>query len=156
MVLASDGFALCGAWFAGQKYFPLLEEDAARKGEEDGLLRKAAAELDRYFKGEAADFSVPLRPAGTAFQKEVWSGIAEIGYGRTASYKDLAALLGSSPRAVGSAVGRNPLSVFIPCHRVVGSGGALTGYAGGLDRKKALLALEASGAGTLPQPPDAP
>jgi methylated-DNA-[protein]-cysteine S-methyltransferase len=106
------------------------------------LFEKAAFELECYFKGELRRFSVPLRPQGTPFQQKVWKGIAEIGYGCTASYGHLAARLNSSPRAVGSATGRNPLSLFVPCHRVVGSDGFLTGYAGGLERKEALLTLE--------------
>ncbi|MDR2180982.1 MAG: methylated-DNA--[protein]-cysteine S-methyltransferase [Synergistaceae bacterium] len=154
VLLASDGSAadepaLCGAWFVGQKYFPRLEGwgDSGwrasdwREGKND-LLEKAALELERYFQGELRRFTVPLRPQGTAFQQKVWAGIGEIGYGCTASYGQLAAELKSSPRAVGSATGRNPLSLFIPCHRVVGSDGLLTGYAGGLKRKEALLALE--------------
>ncbi|MDR3231125.1 MAG: methylated-DNA--[protein]-cysteine S-methyltransferase [Synergistaceae bacterium] len=148
MVLASDGSALCGAWFVGQKYFPVME--GWREGE-DRVLEKAASELERYFSGELRRFTVSLRPRGTDFQRRVWAGIAEIAYGHTARYGELAARLNSAPRAAGAATGRNPVSVFIPCHRVVGHGAAtgaplseraLTGYAGGLDRKKALLNLE--------------
>ncbi|MDR3264539.1 MAG: methylated-DNA--[protein]-cysteine S-methyltransferase [Synergistaceae bacterium] len=149
MILASDGSALCGAWFAGQKYFPVTE--GWREGE-DRALEKAAVELRRYFSGELRCFTVPLRPRGTTFQQKVWAGISEIAYGQTASYGELAARLGSAPRAVGAATGRNPVSVFIPCHRLVGHGAlmngaapsdkSLTGYAGGLDKKRALLTLE--------------
>lgn len=85
---------------------------------------------------------VPLAPRGTAFQRRVWDALLAIPYGETRTYGELAAALGSSARAVGSAVGKNPVSVIIPCHRVLGAGGSLTGYAGGLDRKRALLALE--------------
>jgi methylated-DNA-[protein]-cysteine S-methyltransferase len=139
MVLASDGFGLCGAWFVGQKYFPALDDWKER---EDELLEEAARELERYFAGELRRFDVPLRPRGTAFQQKVWEGISSIDYGSTMSYGELALRLQSSPRAVGAATGRNPISLFIPCHRVVGSSGFLTGYAGGLDKKKALLTLE--------------
>ncbi|MDR1621527.1 MAG: methylated-DNA--[protein]-cysteine S-methyltransferase [Synergistaceae bacterium] len=149
MLLASDESApdepalgkpaLCGAWFVGQKYFPSMAGWRERK---TALFEKAAFELQRYFEGGLRRFTVPLRPRGTPFQQKVWAGIAEIGYGRTVSYVRLAARLKSSPRAVGSATGRNPLSLFVPCHRVVGSGGLLTGYAGGLKRKEALLTLE--------------
>ena len=143
MLLASDGSALCGAWFLGQKYFPLLAGWTEQKKEQsDALFKKAAWELQRYFGGQLRCFTVPLRPQGTPFQQKVWARIAEIGYGRTSTYGQLAEALGSSPRAVGAATGRNPLSLFIPCHRVVGSEGFLTGYAGGLKRKKALLKLE--------------
>jgi methylated-DNA-[protein]-cysteine S-methyltransferase len=139
VLLASDGSALCGAWFQGQKYFPLLVD---WKEQKDELFENAVWELQRYFEGELRCFTVPLRPKGTPFQQKVWARIAEIGYGCTVTYGQLAQQLGSSPRAVGSATGRNPLSLFIPCHRVVGSEGFLTGYAGGLKRKEALLRLE--------------
>jgi methylated-DNA-[protein]-cysteine S-methyltransferase len=138
MVLTSDGSALCGACFVGQKYFPALDA----KERESELLCKAAHELERYFAGELRCFTVPLRPRGTDFQQRVWSALTGIGYGHVESYGKLAALLGSGPRAVGGATGRNPISLFIPCHRLVGADGFLTGYGGGLDRKKALLALE--------------
>ena len=136
MTLASDGSALCGAWFIEQKHFPVMSE--WREDGENELLKKAADELRSYFAGELRHFTVPLYPRGTSFQQQVWAGIAGIPYGRTASYGDLAKRLHSSARAVGSATGRNPLSLFIPCHRVMGGDGSITGYAGGLDRKKAL------------------
>jgi methylated-DNA-[protein]-cysteine S-methyltransferase len=139
MLLASDGSALCGAWFAGQKYFPVTAGWREQRQGEDTLLEKAAEELDLYFAGELRRFSISLRPRGTSFQQKVWTAITEIGYGHTASYGDLAERVKSSPRAVGAATGRNPASLFIPCHRVLGIDGRLTGYAGGLDRKKALL-----------------
>ena len=140
MVLASDGTALAGAWFEGQKYFPSLE--GWGNEEEDLLLRKAASELALYFDGRLKHFSLPMQPSGTAFQKKVWAGIAGVLYGGTLTYGFLAERLATSPRAVGSATGRNPLSIFIPCHRLVASDGFITGYAGGLERKRALLALE--------------
>jgi methylated-DNA-[protein]-cysteine S-methyltransferase len=138
MLLASEDAALCGAWFVGQKYFP---DPEGREGEND-LLRKAAAELGRYFEGKLRRFTVPLRPRGTGFQRRVWLALLGIDYGHTESYGKLAELLSSGPRAVGAATGRNPISLFIPCHRLVGADGFLTGYAGGLERKKNLLTLE--------------
>jgi methylated-DNA-[protein]-cysteine S-methyltransferase len=140
ILLASDGSALCGAWFAGQKYFPL--RDGWTEAREDRVLQKAAWELERYFAGDLRIFSVPLAPQGTPFQEKVWAGIADIPYGRTESYGALAARLRSGPRAVGAATGRNPVSLFIPCHRVIGRDGHITGYAGGLEKKKRLLTLE--------------
>jgi methylated-DNA-[protein]-cysteine S-methyltransferase len=145
MLLVSDGSALCGAWFGGQKYFPVY--DGPVRGDwpearEDDVLRKAAWELERYFAGDLRVFSVPSAPRGTPFQEKVWAGIAEIPYGRTESYGALAARLRSGPRAVGAATGRNPVSLIIPCHRVIGGDGHLTGYASGLEKKRRLLTLE--------------
>ena len=140
MVLISDGTSLCGAYFIGGKYFPSLPEGGNSK---NNLLGQAARELELYFAGKLRVFTVPLRPAGgTPFKQRVWAGIAEISYGRLLSYGALAAKLNTGARAVGSATGRNPLSIFVPCHRVVGHDGAITGYGGGLDRKRFLLALE--------------
>lgn len=140
MMLASDGSALCGAWFMGQKYFPVIEGwEETQKNE---LLLRAARELDGYFAGNLRHFTVPLFPHGTSFQKKVWAGIAAIPWGHTITYGELAAQAGTHPRAAGTATGRNPISLFIPCHRVVGGDGFITGYAGGLDKKRALLTLE--------------
>ena len=139
MLLVSDESALCGAWFVGQKYFPSLKDWKEQKNE---LLEEAASELDLYFDGKLRCFTVPLRPKGTVFQQKVLASIAKIDYGCTVSYGNLADQLNSSARAVGAATGRNPLSIFIPCHRVVGSESELRGYAGGLERKETLLKLE--------------
>lgn len=108
------------------------------------LLLQAAEELWAYFGGKRRDFSLPLEPVGTPFQCTVWRALRTIPYGQTATYSRLAEIAGSPGafRAVGTAVGRNPLSILIPCHRIVGASGSLTGYAGGLDRKKHLLKLE--------------
>jgi O-6-methylguanine DNA methyltransferase len=105
---------------------------------------RAGAEITEYFAGTRSAFTVPLAPAGTPFQREVWNAIAAIPFGETAAYRDLASRIGraSCIRAAGAATGRNPLSIIVPCHRVVGADGALTGYAGGLERKRTLLALE--------------
>ena len=107
------------------------------------VLLAARCWLDAYFAGERPGVAdVPLAPRGTAFQRRVWDALLAIPYGETRTYGELAVALGSSARAVGSAVGKNPISVIVPCHRVLGAGGSLTGYAGGLERKRALLALE--------------
>ena len=140
MVLISDGTALCEAHFVGGRYFPSLSDLSATGKNE--ILEQAARELELYFAGKLREFSVPLRPVGTPFQQKIWTGIAGIPYGRLLSYGALAANLNTGARAVGSATGRNPLCIFIPCHRVVGYAGAITGYGGGLDKKRALLTLE--------------
>ena len=108
------------------------------------LLRQAAAELTNYFAGQLREFTVPLAPKGTPFQQKVWAALREIPYGETRSYKELAIAIDNEKacRAVGMANNRNPLPIFIPCHRVVGSDGKLVGYAGGLDGKTFLLELE--------------
>lgn len=109
------------------------------------ILVQAERELGEYFAGERATFSVPLDPAGTAFQKKVWAALLAIPYGETRSYGALAKQIGqpTASRAVGAANGRNPVSIITPCHRAIGSDGALTGFAGGLAAKRFLLALEA-------------
>lgn len=142
LTIAAEGEALTALIIAGQKY-----EDRRLAGEgrerETPVLQKARTWLDRYFASECTDpAELPLSPKGTAFQQRVWRELLTIPYGRTESYGSLAARLGSSARAVGSAVGRNPLSVIIPCHRVLGIDGGLCGYAGGLENKKKLLRLE--------------
>jgi len=103
------------------------------------------AALDAYFSGRDVPFVVPLAPAGTPFQREVWTALREIPFGATASYAEIAKRIGRprAVRAVGAANARNPIAIFVPCHRVIGADGSLTGYAGGLERKRALLALEA-------------
>ena len=147
ITLASDGEALTGLWFDGQKYFGAGLPAGTPEGEPP-VFRQVRAWLDRYFRGEDPGPAPPLAPAGTAFQRAVWEVLREIPYGRTATYGQVAQAAGrglgrnTSPRAAGSAVGRNPISLLIPCHRVVGAGGSLTGYAGGLERKEALLKLE--------------
>jgi methylated-DNA-[protein]-cysteine S-methyltransferase len=143
MLLARTDAGLAGAWFENQKHHP--ETIGAPERADDPLLVVAARQLGRYFAGEADAFDLPLDLQGTAFQQGVWQALLRIAPGATRSYGDIARELGvpSASRAVGSAVGRNPVSVIVPCHRVVGSSGALTGYAGGLDRKTSLLHIEA-------------
>ena len=145
LLLASDGEALTGLWLENQKYFAAgLSQDAEEAPALPVFLRTAQW-LDSYFSGRALLNRPPLAPRGTAFQRRVWARLERIPYGETATYGALAAELSSSPRAVGSAVGRNPISILIPCHRVLGADGGLTGYAGGVEKKRFLLALEHSG-----------
>lgn len=141
ILLAATEQGLAGLWFDDQKYHPgplRAPTDATQR-----WIAQALHELDAYWH-RGSTFTVPLDAQGSTFQREVWQALREIGHGRTSGYGALAAHLGraSAVRAVAAAVGRNPLSVIVPCHRVIGAGGALTGYAGGLDRKRALLRLE--------------
>jgi methylated-DNA-[protein]-cysteine S-methyltransferase len=142
VLLARTAKGLAGAWFEGQKHHPGVLKAPVRP--DDPLLTRAAAQLQGYFAGEPMAFDVPLDLLGTAFQKSVWQALRAIPAGTTRSYGDIACgvTAASAVRAVGGAVGRNPVSVIVPCHRVVGRDGALTGYAGGVDRKLALLRLE--------------
>lgn len=145
MLLVADpqGDALVGLYLEQQKYFP---ESAGRWRETPGLplFRSAIVQLRDYFAGTRTAFEIPLAPAGTRFQRDVWLVIRGVPFGETITYAELARRCGrpSAARAAGAATGRNPVTLIIPCHRIIGSGGALTGYAGGLDRKRALLALE--------------
>lgn len=147
MLLAEKEGALAGAWFENQKYYAARLEKTAQLSDGRPVLQAAKKWLDAYFAGEkpCAD-SLPLSPQGTDFQKEIWRLLLEIPCGKTVSYGCLAeqyakkkGLSHMSAQAVGGAVGKNPISVFIPCHRVVGSNGSLTGYAGGLDKKNGAL-----------------
>jgi methylated-DNA-[protein]-cysteine S-methyltransferase len=135
---------LAGAWFEGQKHHPGAIGAAERP--DDALLMRAARQLRAYFESDAttAFDDLPLDLNGTPFQRRVWQALQRIPRGGTCSYAQVAASIGAplAVRAVGAAVGRNPLSVIVPCHRVVGLDGSLTGYAGGLDRKRWLLARE--------------
>lgn len=144
VLLASDGDALTGLWFDGQKHE--AEGLPAEREEADlPVFRQAAQWLDAYFAGQAPEATPKLKPAGTDFRLRVWERLRAIPCGETRTYGALAAELGMKPnaaRAVGNAVAHNPISLMIPCHRILGSDGSLTGYAGGLDRKRALLKLE--------------
>ncbi len=144
MLLLAHDDALAGVYFEGQKYEPPVRPEW-RLDPRHPALRLAQAQLAEYFAGVRVGFDVPLAAAGTPFQRRVWSTIAGVAYGRIATYREIAREAGhpQSVRAAGAATGRNPLSVIVPCHRIVGSDGTLTGYAGGLERKRALLALEA-------------
>jgi len=142
--------SLCGLWFAGQKYMP---DDAGewREDPEHLLFSALRSQLEGYFSGQLRAFDLPLAPQGSAFRMAVWELLRRIPAGTTTTYGALARQLapqreGRAPsaQAVGGAVGHNPIAIIIPCHRVIGADGSLTGYAGGLDRKAALLALENS------------
>lgn len=146
LLLAADEEGLTGLWLAGEKYFPGVPEDAPQ---ETPVLEETKRWLDIYFAGREPDFLPPLHPAGSPFQQEVWELLRQIPYGETTTYRALAeavarkrGLRQMSAQAVGGAVGHNPISIIVPCHRVVGSDGSLTGYAGGLERKVQLLTLE--------------
>ncbi|CAM5797925.1 methylated-DNA--[protein]-cysteine S-methyltransferase [Rhizobacter fulvus] len=142
LLLARTERGLAGAWFEGQKHYPAPFTAVRRP--DDALLGRTADQLLAYFAGERDDFDLPLDLLGTDFQRAVWQQLLAIPSAGTTSYGAIAKALGSpsAVRAVGGAVGRNPLSVIVPCHRVVGTDGSMTGYAGGVDRKRALLALE--------------
>lgn len=134
--LVSDGSALTGLFF---------QEEGGAAGSPDGVLREALGQLEDWFAGRRRDFDLPIAPQGTDFQKRVWTELQRIPYGETLSYGELARRLGNpgASRAVGLANGRNPLSIVIPCHRVVGADRRLVGYGGGLERKAWLLEHEA-------------
>ena len=148
LLLARTVNGLSGVWFEGQKHHPAPL--AAPPCPDDALLAEAAAQLHAYFAGSLTCFDLPLDLQGTPFQRSVWQALRAIEPGRTSSYGVIAAALGSAAavRAVGGAIGRNPVSVIVPCHRVIGRDGSLTGYAAGVDRKRALLALEGVGSGS--------
>ncbi len=148
ILLAADEIGLTGSWFDGEKYFAdnLPAEHAERQ---TPILAEAARWLDIYFTGKEPGFTPPLHPIGSAFRQAVWEILLQIPYGRTTTYGEIARQLAEkqgrekmSAQAVGGAVGHNEISVIIPCHRVVGTSGSLTGYAGGIDKKVKLLELE--------------
>ena len=148
ILLAADEIGLTGLWFDGQKYFARgLPADRVER--ETPALLEAKRWLDIYFSGKEPDFTPPLHPIGSVFRQAVWEILLQIPYGQTTTYgeiaRQLAAKLGlprMSAQAVGGAVGHNEVSIIIPCHRVVGTSGSLTGYAGGIDKKVKLLELE--------------
>lgn len=136
LLLTAEEGALTGVWFEGQRQ-PCGERD-------DAALAEARRQLQAWFEGRIRVFDLALAPQGTPFQLQVWDEIRRIPFGSTRSYGEVACRLGrpGASRAVGGATGRNPLSIVVPCHRVVGAGGSLTGYGGGLERKRFLLELE--------------
>jgi len=152
LTLAASPHGLAGAWFNDQRHLPqaLAAQRAGQKTiwpEEstNPILQEAVKQLTAYFAGHQTGFDLPLDlSAGSPFQQAVWRALLEIPHGSTTSYGALSASMGrpSAVRAVGGAIGRNPITIVVPCHRVIGSTGSLTGYAGGLDRKIALLQLE--------------
>lgn len=148
ILLAADEIGLTGLWFFGQSYFAdtLPTEQIAQ---ETPILTQAREWLDEYFSGKEPDFTPTLHPIGSPFRQEVWRILLQIPYGQTMTYGEIARQMEKlqnrphmSAQAVGGAVGHNGISIIIPCHRVVGTKGSLTGYAGGLDKKMALLELE--------------
>jgi len=143
MLLVASERGLRGVYFERQKHRPARGGDWKRDPRNPHLQR-AKRQLAEYFAGERTRFDLALDPGGTGFQKAVWQAISAVGYGETISYRELARRAGvpGSARAAGAATGRNPVGIIVPCHRIVGSDGSLTGYAGGLARKRALLALE--------------
>lgn len=152
ITLASDGQNITGLWLDGQKYFPyMLLEKAFR--EDLPVFETAKKWLDIYFSGHEPEFTPPILLRGSAFRMEVWAELINIPYGRVTTYGNIACAIAAkhglksmSSQAVGGAVGHNPISIIVPCHRVIGSNGGLVGYAGGLEIKKALLGLEGKGA----------
>lgn len=148
IVLAADGQALTGLWFEGQKYFA-AKLDRSHEQKELPVFEQAEKWLAMYFSGRTPDFTPPLILKGTSFQREVWETMLAIPFGQTTTYAEIAlkiaksrGLASMSAQAVGNAVAHNPISLIIPCHRVVGSDGSLTGYAGGLEKKEWLLDME--------------
>ena len=143
MLLAASERGLAGVWFAGQRHGP--DTRGWYEDPDHPVLRQAVAQLVEYFAGQRTAFDLPLDlQGGTPFQQSVWDALLRIPRGGTTSYAELARRLGKTQaaRAIGAAVGRNPVSIVVPCHRVLGTDGTLTGYAGGLERKTALLQLE--------------
>jgi methylated-DNA-[protein]-cysteine S-methyltransferase len=144
LLLAADDSGLRRLAFAGE-HGPAQPEPDWCQGEHP-LLDRAASQLEEYFAGRRQSFDLPLAPCGTPFQVAVWQGLERIPYGETISYAELATRIGrpQAMRAVGAANGRNPIAIIVPCHRVIGADGSLTGFGGGLPRKRFLLELEAS------------
>jgi methylated-DNA-[protein]-cysteine S-methyltransferase len=143
MTLAATDHALVGAWFTDEAHLPDLT--ACQHQADHPLMRQAAAQLDAYFAGHRTRFDLPLQlDTGTSFQNAVWQALLGLAFGATSTYGFISDQIGrpKAVRAVGAAIGRNPLSIIVPCHRVIGASGSLTGYAGGLHRKTALLKLE--------------
>ncbi len=145
ILLTSDGAALTGLYMVEHKHGPEVAPDWVHS-DDAAPFAEAKRQLAEYFAGARTEFDLPLAPEGTEFQRRVWEELTRIPYGQTISYGELARRIGQpgSARAVGLANGRNPISIVVPCHRVIGANGSLVGYGGGLPRKKALLAHEAA------------
>lgn len=150
VTIVSDGTSITGI---SMRPASDVAGSATEWSEDDARLAECRAQLTAYFAGELREFTLPLAPRGTPFQKSVWSALRRIPFGETLSYGALAASLGhpGSARAVGAANRTNPIGIVVPCHRVIGADGTLTGYAGGIERKKFLLEHEAALTGALPQ-----
>lgn len=148
IMIAADEKGLTGLWFVGQKYFGLYL-DKENEEKEVQIIKDAKKWLDIYFSGKEPNFKIPLHFNGTDFQNEVWEILYSIPYGKTMTYGQIANILANkkglkkmSAQAVGGAIGKNKISIIVPCHRVVGSNGSLTGYAGGISKKIKLLKIE--------------
>ena len=143
LTLVSAGDLLVGCYFANSSSANELRHRAS-PATNDPILNQARSELDRFFSRKLQAFSVPVAPRGTQFQLRVWRALRTIAYGKTASYAEVARHIGrpAAARAVGAANGQNPICIFVPCHRVIGADGSLTGFGGGIERKQFLLALE--------------
>lgn len=143
MFIVSDGEAICGAWFCGQKHFKSMIDDYVQN-DDLAIFKEVKQWFDDYFNGLNPEIHFNLEPSGSQFRKRVWNILSEIPYGETLTYGEIASMISPtmSAQAVGGAVGHNPIAVIIPCHRVLGANGKLTGYAGGIDRKIELLKLE--------------
>jgi len=160
ITLASDGESLVGAWLEGQKYHGDSISEAMTEKDDMPIFYTAKKWLDSYFAGEKpAASELPLAPIGSEFRQEVWRILCEIPYGEVVTYGDIAKKIAASNnkesmsgQAVGGAVGHNPISIIIPCHRVVGTNGNLTGYSSGIDTKVKLLELEGVGVSSMPRP----
>ncbi|MBQ2832257.1 methylated-DNA--[protein]-cysteine S-methyltransferase [Methanobrevibacter sp.] len=146
MLIVSDGEAICGVWFYGQKHFLSSISGDIVENDDLAIFRKVKDWLDDYFNGLNPDIDFKLKPKGSEFRVKVWKVLSEIPYGETSTYGEIASKISPemSAQAVGGAVGHNQISILIPCHRVIGSNGKLTGYAAGIDKKAALLKLEKS------------
>jgi methylated-DNA-[protein]-cysteine S-methyltransferase len=144
LLLTGDGRSLTGLYLEGQKHFPQQTQNWQKAKAVNPALNQAEAQLAEYFTGQRQRFDLPTEPAGTEFQRQVWLLLQQIPFGETCSYGELAKMLGkpTAARAIGAANGRNPISIVVPCHRVIALSGHLTGYAGGLTRKEWLLAHE--------------
>lgn len=144
LLLVADDHALRGVYFEPHRHGPRSTDGWARAGADDPVLGPARRQLAAYFAGDADTFDLPLGARGTPFQERVWAALRAIPYGETISYAELARRVGSpkASRAVGAANGHNPLSIVVPCHRVIGANGTLTGYGGGMERKQWLLEHE--------------
>ena len=156
LLLAADDHGIRALEFPENRH-PVKRTDAWRAGDHP-LIARAVIQLDEYFAGERRSFDLPLAPAGTPFQLRVWQALRAIPHGATWSYAQLARAIGqpSAMRAVGAANGRNPIPIIVPCHRVIGAGGALTGFGGGLPTKAFLLRLEGASGAIFTRPPKEP
>lgn len=152
LLLTSDGHSLTGLSMTRQKH---AEPVQAHWQRDQALFAAARSQLEAYFAGQLQAFDLPLEPAGTVFQRAVWRALRDIPFGRTRSYGELAGHIGraGASRAVGMANGRNPIAIIIPCHRVIGADGSLTGYGGGIERKRWLLAHEGWSGAAIPDTP---